>query len=460
MTKGTRTFLIVWLGQLVSLVGTSLTGFALAIVVFQETGSVTQLAVVLLASQLPQILFTPFAGTLVDRWDRRWAMILADGGAGLATFGIIGLVLSDNLELGYLLPLLALQGLFQTFQFPAYTAATTLLVPKEQYGRAAGLVQLADAVGQMIAPALAGILLVWGGFEAVLAIDVATFIFAVGTLLVVRFPRPERSEAGSMDSGSIWRETRQGWRYLTERHGLLALLIYFAVLNLIFGFIGVIVFPLVLGFADEQVMGFVFSVGATGMVIGSLVMSVWGGPQRKIHGLYGSVLVLAIGLILIGLRPSVVLVTMAAFIGFASVPIGNGSSQAIWQRKVEPDIQGRVFAIRRTIGSAAMPVALLLAGPLVDGVFEPLMAEDGALANSVGSVIGTGAGRGAALLLIFLGVLAIGATVVAYFYPPLRDLERDVPDAVPETLSADAASSPATATSGGSMAILPVSEEA
>jgi MFS family permease len=431
-TKGTRTFLVVWFGQFVSLIGTSLTGFALAIVVFQNSGSATQLALVLLASQLPQILFTPLAGTLVDRWDRRWAMILADGGAGMATLGIVALVLTDNLELIYLMPLLAVQGLFQTFQWPAYTAATTLLVPKEQYGRAAGLVQLAEAVGQVIAPALAGILLVWGGLEAVLALDVITFLFAVGTLLVVRFPRPARTEAGAQDSGSIWSETRQGWRYLRARHGLLALLLYFATLNLIFGFIGVIVFPLVLGFTDEQAMGFVFSIAAIGMVIGSILMSAWGGPKRKIYGLYGAVLVLAAGLALMGLRPSVAMVTVAGFIGFASIPIGNGSSQAIWQAKVEPDIQGRVFALRRTISQAATPLALILAGPLVDGVFEPLMAPDGALAGSVGAVIGTGAGRGAALMFVVLGVLAIGSTIVAYSYGPLRNLERDIPDALPD----------------------------
>jgi hypothetical protein len=191
-------------------------------------------------------------------------------------------------------------------------------------------------------------------------------------------------------------------------------------------------------------------------------MSVWGGPQRKIYGLYGSVLVLAIGLMLMGARPSFGLVTLAAFIGFASIPIGNGSSQAIWQRKVEPDIQGRVFAIRRTISQAAIPIALLLAGPLVDGLFEPLMADGGALADTVGSVIGTGSGRGAALMFLLLGALAIGTTVAAYSYRPLRNLEQEVPDALPDDLSADTASASSIfdANSGGGGIVAPVPEKA
>ncbi|MFQ5555158.1 MAG: MFS transporter, partial [Acidimicrobiia bacterium] len=395
-----RTFYTVWTGQLVSLVGTSLTGFGLAIFVFLETGSATQLSLILLAGQLPQILVTPFAGAIVDRWDRRWAMLLADSGAGVGTMLIAFLVIADRLEIWHLVVILSFSGVFQAFQWPAYSAATTLLVPKERYASAAGLVQLAEGLAQVAAPAIAGVLLAVGGLAAIIVIDVATFLFAIATLLVVRFPAPKVSAAGAEGKGSLWTETKFGFRYLRQRSGLMALLAYFAVLNLIFGFLGVVVFPLILGFASEQAMGTIFSIAAVGMVAGSLVMSAWGGPKRLILGVIGGDLLLSVGLIGAGLRPNVVLVTIAAFFGFFAIPIANSSSQAIWQRKVDPDVQGRVFAVRRMLAQITGPLALIAAGPLLDRVFEPMLVEGGTLAGSVGSIIGTGPGRGTAFFFI------------------------------------------------------------
>src|SRR5665811_1740626 len=190
-------FLIVWSGQLVSLVGTNLTAFALSIFVFQQTGSVTQLAMVLLASHVPALLITPFAGALVDRWDRRKAMILADAGAGVGTIMLVGLYFSGSLAVWNIAIAVAISGLFQAFQWPAYSAAMAVLVPKEQFGRASGLVQLAEAFGELGGPILAGFVLPFSGIGMVFAIDVGTFLFAVGTLLGTRFPKPVETEAGA-----------------------------------------------------------------------------------------------------------------------------------------------------------------------------------------------------------------------------------------------------------------------
>ena len=345
---------------------------------------------------------------------------------------IAALLWSGNLEVWHLYPLLAIQGIFQTFQWPAYSAATTLLVRKENYGRAAGLIQLGEGVGMVLAPALAGVLLATGGLATVISVDVVTFLIAVGTLLIVRFPRPEQSEAGKEGAGSLWHETRFGFRYIRERPGLLALLGYFAALNLVFGFLGVLVFPLLLGFASEQATGLVVSLGATGMVSGSLLMSIWGGPKRRVLGVIAADVIVSVGLILVGLRPSLVLVTAAGFLVFFAIPVANSSSQAIWQAKVDPDVQGRVFAVRRTLAQIAGPVALILAGPLIDDVFQPMMDAGGALAGSVGSVIGVGAGRGAALMFIVLGLIGLVLSGLALSYPRLRNLEAEVPDAVPD----------------------------
>lgn len=430
-----RTFGIVWSGQLVSLIGTNLTAFALSIFVFQQTGSVTQLATVLLASHLPQIIITPFAGALVDRWDRRKAMILADAGAGLGTFLLVGLYLTGSLAVWNIAIAVAISGLFQAFQWPAYSAAMAVLVPKKQFGRASGLVQLADALGELGGPIIAGFVLAFSGIGLVFAIDVATFLFAVTMLLIVRFPKPAVTEAGAKGAGSLWHETKYGFKYLVARHGLFALLLVFAVVNFAFGFMGPLFVPLGLTLTNEAGLGTAFSVSATGMLIGSIVASAWGGPKKRVLGLVIGGAMLGVAFAAVGLYPSIFWITAVMFVGMLILPMIGATSQALWLAKVEPDVQGRVSAVRRFIAQAAIPVAYVLVGPLSDRVFEPLMAENGALADSVGAVIGSGPGRGYALFFVVIGVTVTVASLAAWMYPPLRHLERDIPDVDEESES-------------------------
>jgi DHA3 family macrolide efflux protein-like MFS transporter len=431
-----RTFFVVWAGQLVSLIGTNLTGFGLSIYVYQQTGSVTQLATVMLASQLPQILITPFAGALVDRWDRRKAMILADAGAGIGTIVLIVLYLTGSLALWNIAIAVAISGLFQAFQWPAYSASMAVLVPKEQFGRASGLVQMAEAVGQLGGPILAGFALAFSGIGAIFAIDVLTFSVAVMTLLVVRFPKPKASEAGAEGAGSLWHETKYGFKYLAARHGLMALLLYFAVINVAFGFVGPLFIPLGLSLTSEAGLGTAFTVASLGMLVGSIVASAWGGPKKRVLGLVVGGAFLGVVFAAVGFKASVFWITGVMFIGMLSIPIVNATSQAIWLAKVEADLQGRISAVRRFIAQGAVPIAYVLVGPLSDRVFEPIMAEGGALADSVGEIIGSGSGRGYGLFFIVIGLLVVVASVAAWTYSPLRHLERDIPDVVQHGSSA------------------------
>lgn len=430
-----RTFLTVWFGQFVSVLGTTLTGFALAVYVFVETGSVTRLAAVLAAVAVPGILLAPIAGVIVDRFDRRAVMLGADIIAGAGSVVLALSYFADGLELWLIIPVLAVASAAQAFQEPAYLATIPTLVPKEQIGRANGLVQLAQAAGHIIAPFAAGALLATVGMGVVFVIDVATFGVAVVTLLVVRFPGV-RAEAPPI-SPSMRGEAVEGFRFLWDRQGMFRFLMLAAVLNLLFGFVNVLFAPLFLAFTNEAVMGAALSVAGVGMLVGSLLMSAWGGPKQRVRGMLVFVALLGVGIAVSGLRPSVVVAGAGTLIVMLILPLVNGTSQAFWQVKVPLAMQGRVFSTRRMLATVASPLAYVLAGPLADGLFEPAMAEGGWLGSLLGDVIGAGAGRGIGAMFVFIGLATVLLAVIGWTDPRVRNLEADYPDAIEPSAEAD-----------------------
>ena len=425
-----RIFLLVWFGQLVSLMGSGLTSFALGVWVYQRTGSVTQFSLILLFALLPSILISPVAGALVDRWNRRNCMILSDSGAGLSTLAIALLLATDNLQIWHIYLAVSLSSICKAFQLPAYTASTSSLVPKEFLPRASGMVQSAEACAQLISPLLAGVLLSIIQLQGIILIDFTTFLFAVSTLLLVRFPHVKTATVSQDKKPSLWREAIEGWTYIYTRPGLFALLIVFAINNFVLGMIEVLFTPLVLSFSSVTVLGTIQSLGGAGMLVGSVVMSVWAGPRPLIRGICGFAFLSQLCILTLGLRTDAALFALANFLFFFSLPFINGWCDAILLRKVAPDIQGRVFATINMICFSCIPLAYVMAGPLADRIFEPLMVANGLLAASIGKIIGVGSGRGISLLFITMEILAILITVAAYRYPRLRFVEDELPDVI------------------------------
>jgi MFS transporter, DHA3 family, macrolide efflux protein len=425
--RGVKTFAVVWLGQLVSNLGSSMTSFGLAIWVFDRTGSVLQLSLIVMAARAPALLVSPFAGALVDRWDRRTAMLLADTGAAVGTLATMILILTGSLETWHLYVTLSFSGLFSAFQYPAYSAAVTLMIPKEHYARASGLVQLAGSIGRVVAPAIAAAVVVASGLGPIFIVDFATYLFAVGTLAFVAFPKAPPSTRRGTGVRGLALEAKEGLEFVIARRALLVLLLSFLMVNFAFSFQSVLMVPLLLNLTSEQVAGFVVSIGAVAIVTGSLVLSVWGGPVNRIAGVYVPIAAMGVGLIVIGIRPVLGLVIAGSILMHGTHPVAGGSSQSIWQSKVPPELQGRVFAIRQVTAIAATPVAYLLAGTLADGLLEPLMTD---ASGPMAAVFGTGAGRGIGVLFVATGILAIITVIVAIRHPRIRNLETEIPDVV------------------------------
>lgn len=420
----TKSFVVVWFGQLISLAGSGLTKFALGVWVYQMTGSATKYAMTEVFATLPAILISPLAGVLVDRYDRRLVMILSDLGSAVSILFIAVLLGAGHLQLWQIYVVVSLKSIASAFQWPAYSALVTVIVPRQHLVRASGMMQFSEALAQFIAPALAGLLMAFVKIWGVILIDVATFVFAIVMLGIASTPRFV-PDASAMKTTTKWAtQLLFGWRYIQRRRGLLALLIFFAITNFLTGIIIILSTPLVLSFASVRVLGAVLSSAGLGMIFGSLTMTLWGGPKKLIQGVLVPELVLGITIILAGSRPYPLLVASMVFLFAFCIPIIMSCSQAIWQSKVEPEVQGRVFAVRRMIAWSTLPLAYAIAGPLADHVFKPLMRPNGHLYTALVPFLGTGAGRGIGLMFFAVGLCALIVATWAYFYPPLRQIEQ------------------------------------
>lgn len=430
--KGFTAFTLVWIGQVISLMGTAMSGFALTIWAWQFTGQATALALMGFFTFGPTVLFSPIAGALVDRWNKKIVMMLSDIASGLATIVILILYTSGDLQIWHMYVAGAFSGLFQAFQWPAYSAAISVMIPKEQYGRAAGMMSLAEWGSGIFAPVLAGSLIGLIGIGNILVIDIVTFVVAILLLLVIYIPPVPVSAEGQQSRGSLWKESGFGFRFILSRPSLLGLQMIFFFGNLMSALGGVLVAPMILAKTNDnaQMLGIVQSVGAAGGIAGSLLVSGWGGPKRRVQGvIFGWLLAGLLGQTTYGLNAGIVVWFIASFCFSFFGPIINSSNQAIWQSKVPPDLQGRVFSVRRMIAQITAPLAMLIAGPLADRVFEPVMRNSSSLlAQTFGGITGIGAGSGMALILLTTGLLTVAIAAVAYLVPHIRHVETLLPD--------------------------------
>ncbi len=422
------TFLLVAFGQIVSVTGSALTGFVLGAWVYQQTNSTTQYSLILLFTALPSIFLSPLTGALVDRWDRRKVMIWSDTGAAVTTAILAILAHFEILQIWQIYLLTGISSMLRSFQIPAYMASVSLLVPKKQLGRANGIMQFQNSSRYLISPVLAGFLMEWIGVSGVIAIDLATFLFAVTTLLMVRFPKVETPPA--RERKPLWREAADGWKYISIRPGFLWLLLLFGLGNYANLMTDTVLPPMLLETNSPAVLGSILSAGGLGMLAGTIVMSLWGGPKRRINGVLVFKTLAGIGVILIGFFQSIPLIAAATFLYYFPFPIVNACDQAIWQSKVPQNMQGRVFAIRRMLAFCMIPLAYVTAGPLSDGVFKPLLSAGGAWTESLGPVFGIGPERGMGLLISLMGLLIVTLTLGTALNPRVRKIEEEVPDVV------------------------------
>jgi MFS transporter, DHA3 family, macrolide efflux protein len=397
-------FLAVWSTQTLSMVGGGLTSFALGVWVFEETGSATMFALLTVATTLPGILVLPFAGVLTDRLGPRRTLLLATAGGSTVAAVLIGIHATVGLQPIHLYPVLAVGAVVASVQWPGYTAATTALLPRAALARGAAFMNLGYAGQHVFAPVLGAVFLAWAGVSGVLAIDGATFLLAGLVVVIVAFPGRGRTE---MVPGTVREGLSEAWAFIRSAQ-LVRLSVYVGATYLAGGFMFALSTPMLLTVTSPEALGLVMSVMGVGGIVGNVVAGMTtragGGVRRLLRWDLG----LAVSMLLVGLHPSPWLVGAAGFLFLFSLSGHMAEEQAVWQVLVPLPLQGRALALRKMITWGALTLSFGIAGPLADYVFEPWMQAGGALAGSVGSVLGTGAGRGMALLLMCGGLYKLG----------------------------------------------------
>ncbi|AFZ29291.1 major facilitator superfamily MFS_1 [Gloeocapsa sp. PCC 7428] len=426
-----RTFIIIWLGQFVSTIGSIMTGFAIEIWVWEQTQQATTLTLWSFFTLLPSILIFPIAGIIVDspsetlgeRWRRKYLMIVGDTVTVLTTIAFLLLYTSANLHIWQLYLIGAIAGAFQQVQELAYSASITLMVPQHQYVRVSGLRALSGRFSQIIAPPLAGFLYYAIGVAGIAVIDIITFGVAIATVLFVTIPQPSHNSKSV--SLTQWQELQFGIRYILNDRSLLALLM----INLLFWLphdIGDSLYsPLILSRTqnDARILGSTAVAAGLGGVTGALLISTWGGPRQRINGVLCGMIGAGISKIVFGLGRFSQVWLPAQFCSSVNFPILSSCDTAIWMTKVEPEIQGKVFAAQSLVLQMVSAIAVLLAGPLADKVFEPAAQSQHFIARFLGTIFGTSAGSGIAFLYVLCAVCMFLVGCVGYAVPILRKLD-------------------------------------
>ena len=428
---GMKAFWVVWIGQLISLISTSMVNFGLTIWAYETTGLATALALVGVFFMVPLLVFSPFAGVIVDRSNRKLMMIISDAGAGIATILILILFSTGRLEVWHLYISALVVGTSQTLQWPAMSSAITTMLPKEQYGRAHGLISLADGGSSVFGPILAAAVYGLAGLGVILWLDIFTFSIAILSLILVVIPQPVVSAEGAASQGSFLEESTYGFRYIWSRKSLLGLQLVFMFGNFFATMSYTLLAPLILARTgnNEITLGTVQSIGAIGGLAGGLLMSWWGGPKKLVNGVLWGWVFTGLFAIPMGFAQTILFWSIASFLAAMVIPVLNGSNQAIWQRKVPADVQGRVFSIRRMIAWMVNPVAALLAGVMADQYFEPAMMAGGALVDRFSWAVGSGPGAGMSLIWIVAEFGAILVGLAAFAFPVVRNVDELLPDA-------------------------------
>lgn len=424
---GLRTYYVLLVAQAISLLGSQVSGFAVSIAVFRQTGHATPLALVAFFSAAPRVVLGGFAGALADRFDRRWIMLAANIGYVVSSGLLLASFASGGFRLWHLYVLVLVSSLCATIEAPAFQASVTMLVPDENRDRANAIAMIGGPAAGVLAPTIAGLLYATIGVVGSISLDISSFMVALAALVVVRIPMPRSTAEGLAMRASVWRQAFDGFRFLIARPPLLGLCGCFTITTFLVLGVMVLNVPYILDrTGNVAVLGVVMGALNFGALAGAVTMAAWGGTRPRIHTVMLAAALVGAFLALAGVSRGALGVGASLFMLMFAIPFVEAASMSIFQAKTAPDLQGRVFAAVSQITALLRPAAYVVVGPLADRVFEP--ARRAPLWRHVAWLVGAGQGAGIGLMFVTAGTLVLFLILAVYGVPAIRRMETTLPD--------------------------------
>lgn len=410
--KSLRPYLLLWSTQSLSTLGSAMTSYALVLWLYLKNGSALQTALLSVCSYAPYVLMSIFAGALSDRWDKKRTILLCDSLAALSTVAVLMLIQTGSLQVWHLYALNALNGLMNSVQQPAGEVVTTLLIPKGLYHKTSGLRSLSQSLNSILTPILATVLFTLGGVGLVIAVDLTTFVLAFFTLWRL-VPVPAQANTHQTPE-PLLTSARAGLTWLRQNPLILNLILFLACINLVASTYNAALPAMVLSksVGGEGVLGLVNTCVGAATLCGSVLVTLLPAPKNRVRSIC-LCLFLSMStenfMLAFGRHPAIWCV--GAVLGWLLIPMMNANMDVIFRSTIPTDIQGRVYACRNTLQFFTIPVGYLLGGLLVDGVFEPILANQPTHSLLV-QLFGAEKGSGAAALFFVMGLAGVLVCVI------------------------------------------------
>lgn len=418
-----KKFILIWIGELISGIGSGMTAFALSVYVYQATGSVSLVSVIAVASFLPTILLSPLGGVLADRYDRRLLMIIGDLFSGL---GLLYVLWNIHTGTDSMLPIIAgvtFNAIFVALLEPSFKATVTDLLTEDEYARANGMVQIAGNARYLISPALAGVLLAVSDIRLILLLDICTFFITITTVALVR---KSIGKPAMKEKRSAFVEMKESFDVIKQSKGIPSLIALMAVVCFFVGFLQTLVSPMALAVSDAKTVGILESVCAVGMLIGSVIIGILGIKGSYVRTLSLAGMAASVCMAVSGVSVNLFITGTGIFLFFLALPFLNTSADVLVRSNVASEVQGRVWGIISLLSQVGTAVAYVLSGVLADHIFEPLLAEQGLLSGSIGRLIGVGQGRGIGFMLVLSGLFMLPAAFAIGRSRNIRKLQESI----------------------------------
>ena len=423
--KELKTFILLWITQTFSMLGSSMTGFALVIWSYQQRGSALSTSLLTVCSYAPYVLLSIFAGALSDKWDKKKTMLISDSLAALTTIAVLILLMTNNLQIWHLYLINALNGLMNTFQQPASDVATSILTPKKHYQKVSGMRSFSNSLITILTPVLASALLALAGIQVVILFDLITFSIAfLALLFFIRIPDVKHE---NKSHESVFQSAKQGLQYLKHNRGILDLILFLAAINLTASIYNAALPAMLLSRrgGSETVLGLVNTFTGLSALIGSIIVSILPAPKSRVRVICNALLFsMSTENFILAFGNSPPVWCIGAVLGWLFIPVMNANMDVIFRTQIPLEVQGRVYSARNTLQFFTIPVGYFLGGILVDKVFEPFMAKRASESFFV-TLFGSEKGSGAAMLFMVIGFIGVITCLIFRKDKHIWELEKE-----------------------------------